>query len=373
MQNPKKIVIIIGTRPEAIKLIPLFLKFKERKQFEPIIISTGQHKEMLTQVFDFFNVEPTIELNLMLKNQKLAGITSLLFSAIQEKFDYLKPDLIIVQGDTQSAMVGALVGYYNQIKVAHVEAGLRTNNKFSPFPEEINRQTIGLVADFHFAPTQESTNNLLTENKSNVFTVGNTVIDALLLCSTIIDNNIEKYNLRYQKFLSYDKRILITGHRRENFNGGLEEVTQAIAQLALSFPNCCFIYPVHLNPIVQDMVRPQLKDISNVFLIEPVGYDDLIYLLRQSFCVITDSGGIQEEAPSLNVPILVTRDTTERPEGIESGCALLVGTNKYEIVSKFTILMNDEMLLNRMKNAPNPYGKGNSSEEIVTIIENQLF
>jgi UDP-N-acetylglucosamine 2-epimerase (non-hydrolysing) len=373
MKKAKKIIIIIGTRPEAIKLIPLYLELKERQQFEPVIISTGQHKEMLRQVFQFFNVKPDVDLNLMLAQQKLANITSLLFSAIQEQIDIKNPDLIIVQGDTQSAMVGALVGYYNQIKVAHIEAGLRTYNKFSPFPEEINRQTIGLVADYHFAPTQNAADNLLREGKSNVYKVGNTVIDALLLCMKIIQENREYYTCRFQNFLSFDKCVLITGHRRENFNGGLEQVTEAIAHLAEKFPNCCFIYPVHLNPRVQELVRPKLIAISNVFLIDPVGYDDLIFLLSQSFCVITDSGGIQEEAPSLNVPILVTRDTTERPEGIKSGCASLVGTDKEAIISKFTLLMNDEMLLNKMKNAPNPYGKGNSSEEIVAILEKDLF
>lgn len=372
MTRNNKVVILIGTRPEAIKLIPLYLSLKSAEDFEPIIVSTGQHREMLNQVFDFFGVKPDHDLELMFKNQSLAGITSLLFKEIQGCISKIDPNMIVVQGDTQSAMVGGMIGFYNKIKVAHIEAGLRTYNKYSPFPEEVNRQMIGLVADVHFAPTSTAMNNLLAEKKENVFNVGNTVIDALMLCLDIIKKNRDKYAEKFEEFLGYDRLVLITGHRRENFGSGLKNMMEAIRELATKYGETCFVYPVHLNPIVREEVNLNLTGIDNVKLIEPLVYDELVFLLSKSYCVITDSGGIQEEAPSFDLPILVTREVTERPEGVEEGCAILVGTNKDMIIGEYDKLVNDHEHYDKMALAKNPYGDGKTSEKIVDKLRSFL-
>lgn len=369
---PNKVLIIIGTRPEAIKLLPIYNELKNKESFDPIIISTGQHKEMLTQVFDIFNVSPDIELGIMSKNQTLSGLTALLFTKLEEVYKIEKPDLVIVQGDTQSALVGSMVAYYNRIKVAHIEAGLRTFNKFSPFPEEVNRQCIGVVADYHFAPTDVAKNNLEKEGKSNVYTVGNTVVDALFWCKDIISNSKNSFSTAYKDILKANKMVLVTGHRRENFDSGLDAIADAILFLASKYPTINFVYPVHLNPNVRVIINDKLSNKKNIFLIEPVGYDEMVFLLSNSFCVITDSGGIQEEAPSFDVPVLVTRDTTERPEGISAGCAVLVGTDSENIQHAFVEIVENIDVYDKMSKSVSPYGDGTTSVRIVQILENEL-
>lgn len=372
MQKVKKIAIVLGTRPEAIKLLPLFTKFSEDKYFDPILISTGQHKEMLDQVFSLFEKKPDIELKLMTKGQSLADITASLFSSLQKVMNDVAPDLVIVQGDTQTAFVAAMLAYQNRIKIAHVEAGLRTHNKFSPFPEEINRQAIGLVADYHFAPTKEAAHNLEIENKENVFMVGNTVIDSLLWCENKVTKNEKKYEALFGSYLGNKKTVLVTGHRRENFESGLSAIAGAILKLANKFKDVSFIYPVHLNPKVREVIFNKLSNFENIHLIEPVQYDELVFLLSKSYMVITDSGGIQEEAPSLDVPVLVTRDTTERPEGIKAGCARLVGVVELNIIESFEDLMQNSNKYIEMKNSQNPYGDGKTSERVLSILKDNL-
>ncbi len=367
----KKIGIVLGTRPEAIKLIPVYLELK--RTFSSVeLISTGQHYSMLEQIFKFFEVTPDISLNVMTTNQSLSGLTAKLTECLQTCYEERKYDLVIVQGDTTTAMTASLVAYYNRIKVAHIEAGLRTYNKYSPFPEEINRQIIGRIADFHFAPTQKAMNVLAKEEIKNSFLVGNTVIDSLLFCSQKIENNLSKYKEKFSFIGNFEKLVLITGHRRENFGEGFDGICDAIRTLSETYPSFLFYYPVHLNPNVKDKVYAVLSDLDNVMLNEPLPYDDLIFLMSRSYIILTDSGGIQEEAPSLNVPILVMRDTTERPEGIENGCAILVGTSSEKIVEEFNNLVDNKSHYQQMAEAVNPYGDGKSSVAIASILKKQI-
>lgn len=363
----KKIGIILGTRPEAIKLLPVYQALKSHDSIDPILISTGQHKKMLDQIFDFFEVEPQIELNVMKENQSLAGLSSVLFAEIDKVITIHKLDMLVVQGDTTSAMIGSMIGYYNRIAVAHVEAGLRTYDKFSPFPEEVNRRIIGLTADYHFAPTKRAADILRAEKVNNVYEVGNTVIDSLTFAKTKIDKQLSTYKLRFD--FDPDKNlVLITGHRRESFGGPFESICQAILELARKYPEINFVYPVHLNPNVQQPVRRLLNDAPNIYLIEPVPYDEMIYLMSRAYLILTDSGGIQEEAPTLNVPVIVMREKTERPEGIEAGCSILSGTDKSRIIGLFDRLHHSSELREKMKAAVNPYGDGKSAKRIAKIL-----
>lgn len=365
----KNIGIIVGTRPEAIKLIPVYLALK--KKFPSVdLISTGQHFSMLEQIFSFFKVTPDVALDVMTPNQTLAGLTSKLCDRLQACYEEKGYDLVIVQGDTTTAMAASLVGFYNRIKVAHVEAGLRTYNKFSPFPEEVNRQIISRIADYHFAPTKNAFDVLVREGVSKSYNVGNTVIDSLLLCVEKVKENEQRYEEKYKAIKEYQKLILITGHRRENFGRGFEEICTAIKHLSSVYPDFLFYYPVHLNPNVKDKVAQFLGGIRNVVLDEPLPYDEIIYIMSRSYLILTDSGGIQEEGPSLNVPILVMRDTTERPEGIENGCCVLVGTSAEKITEVFNSLVSDETRYRRMADAPNPYGDGKSAGYIADILKN---
>jgi UDP-N-acetylglucosamine 2-epimerase (non-hydrolysing) len=352
--------IIVGTRPEAIKLIPVYLELK--KNFPSVeLISTGQHFTMLEQIFSFFEVSPDVALDVMMPNQSLAGLTARLCDRLQSCYEDKKYDLIIVQGDTTTAMTASLVAFYNRIKVAHVEAGLRTYNKFSPFPEEVNRQIISRIADYHFAPTQKAMDVLIKEGVEKSYLAGNTVIDSLVLCLQKVKMNEKKYEEKYKIINDYNKLILITGHRRENFGRGFEEICSAIKHLSCVYPDYLFYYPVHLNPNVKGKVSNFLSGIKNIVLDVPLPYDELIYLMSKSFIILTDSGGIQEEGPSLSVPILVMRDTTERPEGIENGCSVLVGTSSEKIISVFNNLVIDSILYQSMADAGNPYGDGKSA------------
>ena len=365
----QKVAIIIGTRPEAIKLIPVYLALSREPKFNVVLISTGQHQEMLKSIFDFFDVQPNIDLGVMSKNQTLNNLTANLFASVGNTIASVAPDLLIVQGDTTSALVGAMTGYYNKIPVAHVEAGLRTHNKWSPFPEEINRQMITRVSDLHFAPTDTSVKFLKDEGAKKIVKTGNTIIDSLSLCLAKVTAEEEKYIKRFSEFLSLDdKLVLITGHRRENFGEGFLQICQAIEHLSRKYKEVKFVYPVHLNPNVQEPVNRMLSGIPNLFLITPVPYDEMIYLMSRSYVILTDSGGIQEEAPSLGKPLIVMRETTERSEGIEEGCALLTGNNKGKIIEAFEKIFHDEELYKRMSKSKNPYGDGKAS----TLIRDAL-
>jgi UDP-N-acetylglucosamine 2-epimerase (non-hydrolysing) len=368
----KKIAIVLGTRPEAIKLIPIYTELIKNDFFSATLISTGQHREMLDQIFDFFGVKPDIELSVMTTNQTLASLTANLSTVLQDCFEDLKPDLVIVQGDTTTAFISSLIAYYNKISVAHVEAGLRTNHKYSPFPEEINRKLISSIADYHFAPTSKALQVLKNEGLDNVFQVGNTVVDSLLLCLQKLETDKTSYSVKFKILEKYRKTILVTGHRRESFGDGFRRICDAILQLAKKYPDCLFFYPVHLNPNVRSVVISMLSGVENIYITEPLPYDELIYVMSNSFLILTDSGGIQEEAPTLNVPVLIMRDTTERMEGVEAGCALLVGTDTEHICANFINLVENENLYKKMSSVENPYGDGTTSQHIVEIIKDKI-
>ncbi|MDR0307491.1 MAG: UDP-N-acetylglucosamine 2-epimerase (non-hydrolyzing) [Chitinispirillales bacterium] len=372
MPDINKILFIYGTRPEAIKMAPLIKEFQKTPDcFDVKICLTGQHRQMLDQTNAFFDIVSDYDLNLMSPNQTLFDITALCLSGLKDVFEQTKPDIVFVQGDTTSVMVGALASFYKQIPVAHLEAGLRSGCKYSPFPEEINRIITGHIADYHFAPTSKAVENLKSEGiTKNVYMVGNTVIDALHLGLDIIKNeNTDKYK-KYFSFLDFSNRIiLVTGHRRENFGDSFENICSAIAYIANVYKDVQFVYPMHFNPNVREPVNRILKDITNVHLIEPLDYPYLIWLMEKCYFVLTDSGGIQEEAPALGKPVLVMRDVTERQEGIEAGTAKLVGTKYENLVLTMEELLNNEKTFSDMANAVNPYGDGTTSQKIVEVIK----
>lgn len=367
MNLRKKIVFIFGTRPEAIKLAPLIIEMQKNDKFIVEICLTGQHKEMLEQVLDVFDIKASVNLELMQENQTLIDFASRALAKVDLYLKNNLPDLVIVHGDTSTALYGALAAYYNKIKIAHVEAGLRTNNKYSPFPEEMNRSLIGRLADFHFAPTETSKINLLNEGikDDSIFVTGNTVIDALLYTSKRQSN--KKFDIpglkNFDEILR-SKVILITMHRRENFGDGLSSICSAIKELAISNKDCHFIYPVHPNPNVLNNVKLHLDNISNIHLIPPLDYNLFVYLMNCSYIILTDSGGVQEEAPSLGKPVLVLRENTERPEALIAGTVKLMGTNKKTIIENVEILLNDQVEYSKMSEAQNPYGDGHASTRI---------
>lgn len=370
----KKIFFLFGTRPEAIKMIPLIKACEQQPdKWQPYVCVTGQHRQMLAQVLDFFGVTPHEDLALMKPGQTLFDITADGLKRLDEVLEREKPDVLVVQGDTTSAFTGALAAFYKKIKIAHIEAGLRSGNKYSPFPEEMNRKMTGNLADFHFAPTVNSQQNLYAENiHEHVYVTGNTVIDALLMTADIIkDAAVYK---EYFSFLDPSKRtILVTGHRRESFGQPFEEICMAIRDIALRYEGKVqIVYPVHLNPQVQEPVQRLLTGVPGVHLIEPLDYPYLVWLMKQSYLVLTDSGGIQEEAPALGKPVLVMRDVTERTEGIDAGTARLVGTSRNAIVESCFALMDDEQLYQQMAQAVNPYGDGTSSAQIIDILHKVL-
>jgi UDP-N-acetylglucosamine 2-epimerase (non-hydrolysing) len=364
----KKLLFVFGTRPEAIKMAPLIDACRKIKSFEVKVCLTGQHKEMLQQVLDFFQIEGDYKLELMQTDQTLFDITSKALVSLKAVFDDYIPDIVLVQGDTTTAFVGALSAFYKKIKVAHVEAGLRTLSKYSPFPEEINRKMISSLADFHFTPTEKATENLKKENVlENVFTVGNTVIDALLMALEKVRDE-RKYAAAF-KFLDLSKKIiLITGHRRESFGIPFKNICEAISALAQIYPQIQFVYPLHLNPNIQKIVREEMDGSENIFLIKPLDYPHLVWLMDRCYFVISDSGGIQEEAPTLGKPVLVIRGNTEREEGIKAGTAILVGTDKERIMGESIRLIEDINHYEGMSKAVNPYGRGDSSQQIVSIL-----
>lgn len=372
MKSPrKKILICFGTRPEAIKLAPVVKEFKKRDGFDVRICVTSQHREMLDQVLEIFEISPDYDLDLMMPGQSLESLTAKVIESMATVLEKEKPDYIVVQGDTTTTFAAALAAFYKRVSVVHVEAGLRTYQKFSPFPEELNRQMTTRLTDWHFAPTERAREALLKENvpSDQVFTVGNTVIDALF---TIV-KRARALDMKYRKqFVTIDfkkRLLLITGHRRENFGQGFENVCNAIKIISKANPDLEIVYPVHLNPHVQGPVKEILSGLSNVHLIPPQDYLIFLWLLDQSFIVLTDSGGVQEEAPSLGKPVLVTRDTTERGEAIDAGVAHLVGTSQDRIVHWVQRLLDEDALYQKMSRAQNPYGDGKSAERIADVLE----
>ncbi|MBN2011164.1 UDP-N-acetylglucosamine 2-epimerase (non-hydrolyzing) [candidate division KSB1 bacterium] len=370
LQN--KILFVFGTRPEAIKVIPVIKEFQQNSDYKIITCVTSQHKSMLEQVLGLFNIIPDYDLDIMKPNQTLSYITSSAIMELDTLLDNVSPDLIFVQGDTTTAMAAALSAFYHKIPAAHIEAGLRTYDKFNPYPEEINRVIISHVGDFHFAPTQRAKHNLIAEGiaENKVWVTGNTVIDALFLTRNFVNNEHEKYRTFFNGLqLSGDKKlILVTGHRRENFGEGFKNICRALKEIAQT-EDVEIVYPVHLNPNVKDVVHSYLKDIKTIHLIDPLPYDKLIYIMNKSHLVLTDSGGIQEEAPSLGKPVLVMRKVTERPEGVESGTVKLVGTDSKNIVSGVHELMVNSEQYDRMSKSVNPYGDGLASTRICKIID----
>ncbi len=365
-----KILLCFGTRPEAIKMAPLY-RALQKVDAEVKVCVTAQHREMLDQVLDFFDIVPHYDLNLMQENQTLNQLSSKILTAVDAVLEDFQPEMVLVHGDTTTSAMTALSAFHKGIKVGHIEAGLRTFDKASPFPEEMNRQITARIADIHFAPTPWSANNLLKENinKETVIVTGNTVIDALQLGLSQIEEGYSCPDLDLVKSVINPgkKIILITGHRRENFGAGFEHLCQAIKELTQK-EEVQIIYPVHLNPRVQEPVNRILGNLPNVYLLPPIDYPAFIYLMQQSYLVLTDSGGIQEEAPALGKPVVVMRKTTERPEAVEAGTVILVGTDKEKIIKACNALLNDNELYEKMSNADNPYGDGRASERILSSL-----
>ena len=369
-----KNLIVFGTRPEAIKMAPLVQKFLNNKDFETKVCVTAQHREMLDQVLDFFEIIPDFDLDLMQPNQNLYSLTAAIIENMKPVLDEVKPDYVYVHGDTTTSMAVGIAAFYSGAKICHVEAGLRTFDRQYPFPEEFNRQLTGKIADYHFSPTELSKKNLLVENtkEENILVTGNTVIDALLFgiekVNTEHFNDEEIENLK--TILNFKKKIvLVTGHRRENHGDGLISICAALKSIAQNNTEVEIIYPVHLNPNVKGPVNKLLKGVDNIHLVDPLAYPAFIWLMEKSYLIITDSGGIQEEAPSLGKPVLVTRTTTERPEAVEEGTVILVGTNTNRIIEETDKLLNDLDYYNGMSLLHNPYGDGKATERIIKFIE----
>mgnify|MGYP002639560583 FL=1 len=361
-----KILSIFGTRPEAIKMAPVVRELAKRPDVESRVCVTAQHREMLDQVLDLFDIKPDVDLNLMRPDQSLAGLTAAVFTHLDPVLAEIKPDWVLVQGDTTTVMAAALNAYYRRIRVGHVEAGLRTHNKWEPFPEEINRRVAGVAADLHFAPTKWSRQNLLKEGvpEELVHVTGNPVIDALYFVAeqpvpTMVADLLSKYESK--------RIVLVTAHRRENFGQPLEEICAAIKSIA-ERDDVQIIYPVHLNPNVQGTVKRLLGNVPNVLLLRPLEYLPLVHLMKNADLILTDSGGIQEEAPAFGVPVLVLRDVTERPEGVQSGTLKLVGTDAKKIVNEANYLLNDRLAHAAMAQAVNPFGMGDSAQKIVDVL-----
>lgn len=386
----KKVMLVFGTRPEAIKMAPLVKEFqKQPERVETVVCVTGQHREMLDQVLKIFDIHPDYDLNIMKQGQDLYDVTARVLTGIREVLKEAKPDVVLVHGDTTTSMVAALAAFYQQVPVGHVEAGLRTHDIYSPWPEEMNRMLTGRLASYHFSPTPLSRINLMNEavDSCRIVVTGNTVIDALHWVVEKIRKE-EKLNLELAEVLKmagYDisrlgdgrKRVLITGHRRENFGGGFISMCRAIKTLTEKYPEVDFIYPMHLNPNVRkpihDVFGEDLSNLGNVFFIEPLEYLSFVYLMEKSSIVLTDSGGIQEEAPGLGKPVLVMRDTTERPEALEAGTVKLVGTDYDRIVSEVSTLLDDRRAYEGMSKAVNPYGDGKACGRIVDALLNKFI
>lgn len=382
----KKVMLVFGTRPEAIKMAPLVKEFeKNSRDFQTIVCVTGQHRQLLDQVLCLFDIKPNYDLNIMHQGQDLYDITARVLIGMRNVLDEAKPDIVLVHGDTTTSTAAALAAFYRQIPVGHVEAGLRTYNIYSPWPEEMNRQITSRIATYNFSPTLLSKTNLLNEgiHEDKIFVTGNTVIDALYWVVKKIKNNISlcgelksiiaKAGYKVERLEKGKKMVLITGHRRENFGDGFIHICTALRDLKNKYPEVDFVYPMHLNPNVRKPIHmifgEELTDLGNIFFIEPLEYLSFVYLMSKSTIVLTDSGGIQEEAPGLGKPVLVLRDTTERPEAQESGTIRLVGTDYNKIMNEMSILLDDEEAYNKMSHAVNPYGDGFACGRIVNLLK----
>lgn len=375
----RKILIVFGTRPEAIKMALLIKEFQKHAEFEVKVCVTAQHRQMLDQVLEFFEIKPDFDLNLMKQAQDLYDVTSGVLLGMRGIFERYKPDIVFVHGDTTTTSAVSLAAFYQKINVAHIEAGLRTHDIYSPFPEEINRQITGLIAKYHFAPTAGAKDNLLKEGKSaeNIVVSGNTVIDALFWTidkierdAALRDKILSSINFKFH--LSHRKFILVTGHRRENFGEGFINICEALREIAADNADVDILYPVHLNPNVQKPVKEILSGLPNIFLMDPLEYDAFVYLMSKAYMIITDSGGIQEEAPSLCKPVLVTRNRTERPEGIEARCVRLVGTKRENIVKEAQKLLNLKDEYDKMSQSISPYGDGKACKRILDFLKETL-
>ncbi|WP_027252890.1 non-hydrolyzing UDP-N-acetylglucosamine 2-epimerase [Photobacterium halotolerans] len=371
--SKKKVLTVFGTRPEAIKMAPLVHALNDDDRFEAKVCVTAQHREMLDQVLELFDITPDYDLNLMKAGQTLNDVTARILLELKAVLQEFKPDVVLVHGDTATTFAASLAAYYEQIPVGHVEAGLRTGNIYSPWPEEANRKLTGALTKYHFAPTDTSKENLLKENfcSSDIYVTGNTVIDALLMVKNKIDADEDLKATLASNFPELDenkKLILVTGHRRESFGGGFERICQALVEIAKQHDNVQVLYPVHLNPNVREPVNRILAGVNNVHLIEPQQYLPFIYLMSRAHIILTDSGGIQEEAPSLGKPVLVMRDTTERPEAVSAGTVKLVGTDVDVIVNSLNELLTEKEQYQKMSFAHNPYGDGKACERILNIL-----
>lgn len=375
--NVKKILLVFGTRPEAIKMAPLFISLRKNKEFDVKICVTGQHRSMLDQVMNIFDLRTDFDLNLMTPNQSLTDVTCLILKGLDSIFGKWLPDLVLVHGDTATTFATALACYYKKINLGHVEAGLRTGNIYSPWPEEANRKLTTVLAKWHFAPTNISKLNLISEGvcEENILVTGNTVIDSLLIVKEKLANNkllISKLNDDFSYLDDKKKIILVTGHRRENFGQNFINICLALKNISIKNPNVNIVYPVHLNPNVQAPVNSILGNIKNIYLIEPQEYLQFVYLMMRSYIIITDSGGIQEEGPALGKPVLLMRDTTERPEAVMAGTVKLVGTSSEAIESNVNELLKNSEAYEKMSLCVNPYGQGDSADRITGFIKENI-
>jgi UDP-N-acetylglucosamine 2-epimerase (non-hydrolysing) len=377
----KRVLLVFGTRPEAIKLAPVVHELERRPSFEHIVCVTAQHRQMLDQVLELFEIEPDIDLNVMRENQDLFDVTSNVMLGMRDVYRQVKPDVVLVQGDTTTCLAASLAAFYERIRVGHVEAGLRTYDLAAPFPEEANRVLVSRIAQFHFAPTERAKSNLLTEAvpQSSVLVTGNTVIDALLhvrdkVATAPMSTLVESLGAEaYRRVSDHNgPLVLMTSHRRENFGAGFESVFRAVADLASAHPDWLFVFPVHLNPNVSSLATRVLGGHSNIVLIKPVDYSGFVWLMDRATVILTDSGGVQEEAPSLGKPVLVMRDVTERPEGVDAGTVKLVGTNRDTIMTELQRLIFDRSAYDAMSRARNPYGDGRAAERIISHLEKAL-
>ncbi|MBI1363909.1 MAG: UDP-N-acetylglucosamine 2-epimerase (non-hydrolyzing) [Proteobacteria bacterium] len=362
-----RVLTIIGTRPEAIKMAPLVLALQNDERFESAVCATGQHREMLYQVLDWFKITPDYALNVMTHNQPLAYLSGRVLNGLQTIISGYKPDMVLVHGDTTSGFIGALAAFYNRVPVAHIEAGLRTGDLYAPYPEEANRQLISRLAQWHFAPTQTAADSLMCEDvpNPNIFVTGNTVIDALLETTTML----AKKPIKVLPEVPEDARmILVTGHRRENYGDGFVQICEALKHIATTYPDTHVVYPVHLNPNVKNVVHEMLDGIGNVHLVAPMDYPSFVAAMQRSTLILTDSGGIQEEAPSLGKPVLVMREVTERPDAVAAGTVKLVGAKKERIIAAVSELLDNPDVYARMSQAKNPYGDGKATRRILNIL-----
>ena len=367
----KKFLMVFGTRPEAIKMAPLFLELKKSKLIDIKLCITSQHKEMLTQILDFFKIVPDYDLNVMKKNQNLFDLTSIILKKMKAVLNDFKPEVVFVHGDTTTGMAASLASFYHKSKICHVEAGLRTNDKNSPFPEEINRKIISSLADFHFCPTTESKDNLIKENinSKKILVTGNTVIDALKISIDKVLKNPSQKIVNLSDKIGNEKFLLVTAHRRENHGIGIKNICEAILEIIRQNDPIKIVFPVHLNPNVRNPVYKYLSSNKNIILTEPLDYEDFLWLMKKAYFIMSDSGGVQEEAPTFGKPVLVLRESTERPEAVNAGTVILVGNNKKTIINEANNLFNNNEYYNNFTNLANPYGDGTASITIRNFVE----